>query len=304
MLMLETILCGMRLSTPVMSASGILDEHGASMLRLLKSGASAVTTKSIGENPREGNPNPTIVEVDGGLINGMGLPNPGMDLFRDEINEIKTAEPKAVIIGSIFGNSSESFSILAKKMENCGVNALELNLSCPHAKGFGAEIGGDSDNVVEITREVKKSVKCPVLVKITPNVASVVDLAKACEEGGADGIVAINTVRAMKIDIRAGIPALSSVIGGLSGPAIRPIGVRCVYEIFEEISLPIVGVGGILNGRDAVEYMMAGARAVQIGSAVYYREIDVFREINDEIEHFLREEGLDPVEIIGMCHRR
>ena len=303
-MVLTTEICDIKLKNPLISASGILDEHGYSMLRLLDSGTSAVTTKSIGMNEREGNLNPTVVEVEGGLINGMGLPNPGIDNFGDEIKIIKRERKEAKVIGSIFADTPENFSFLAKRMEGYGVCAVELNLSCPHAKGFGAEIGSNPENVLQITREVKKSVSIPVFVKLTPNVTSIVELAKACEEGRADAVVAINTVRAMKIDINAGMPVLNCKIGGLSGKSIKPIGVRCVYEIASEVELPVVGVGGIMSGEDAIEYMMAGAKVVQIGSAIYYRELDVFKKINNEIESFLDERNLELGDIVGMALKR
>ncbi|MDY6984801.1 MAG: dihydroorotate dehydrogenase [Candidatus Thermoplasmatota archaeon] len=302
--MLGVELCGTKLDSPLISASGILDEHAESMIRLLDAGASAVTTKSIGNMERKGNENPVIAEVACGLLNGMGLPNPGIERFAGEMEIVKRKRANSVIIGSVFASSAEDFAILAKRMESYGASAVELNLSCPHAKGFGAEVGSDPQTVFDITKEVKKRVSIPVFVKLTPNVRSIVDLAKACEEAKADGITAINTVRGMKIDVDSFHPVLSCRVGGLSGPAIKPIGVRCVYEIAEEVDLPVIGVGGIVDGKDVIEYMAAGASAVGIGSGVYYRGLEIFELVRGEMEEFLREKKIGIEDIKGIAHRR
>jgi dihydroorotate dehydrogenase (NAD+) catalytic subunit len=302
--MLEIELCGIKLDSPLISASGILDESAESMIRLLDAGASAVTTKSVGRNAREGHKNPVIAETECGLLNGMGLPNAGIDNFQREMRVLREKRPKSAVIGSIFASDAEEFAMLAERMEAYGTSAVELNLSCPHAKGFGAEIGSDPQAVLDISREVKRSVRIPVFVKLTPNVKSIVDLAKACEEAGADGITAINTVKGMKIDVDSSYPILSCKTGGLSGSAIKPIGVRCVYEITEEVSLPVIGTGGITSGRDAVEYILAGASAVGIGTAVYYEGREVFGKIRKEIVELLKGRGLGIEEIKGMAHRR
>jgi len=302
--MLSIALCGIKLDSPLISASGILDEHGESMIRLIDAGASAVTTKSIGLEEREGNENPVIADVECGLLNGMGLPNPGIEKFAEEMEIVRRKRAESIIIGSIFASDVEGFITLASKMESYGASALELNLSCPNAKGFGTEVGSDPEKVFEITEGVKKNAKIPVFVKLTPNVRSIVELAKACEEAHADGITAINTVRGMKIDIESFYPVLSCKIGGLSGPAIKPVGIRCVYEITEEVSLPVIGVGGINSGEDAIEYMMAGASAVGIGSGVYYRGLEIFGHIKEEMERFLDRKNLGINDIVGIAHRR
>jgi len=279
-----------------------MDEDAGSMKRIADSGAGAVVTKSIGLKPREGYPNPTIVELDCGLLNAMGLPNPGIDNFSDEIKELKNSD--IPIIGSIFGSNAKEFSELAKKMENYGANAVELNMSCPHAKGYGAEVGSDSKLVNEITSKVKKSIKIPVFVKLSPNLMNIVEIAKAAEKGKADGIVAINTVKAMKIDLDLKMPVLSNKVGGYSGKAVKPIGVRCVYDIYQNVKIPIIGVGGITNGEDALEYIMAGASAVQIGSGLYYREIDIFKKICKEIESWMKANNYDDLtELVGVAHK-
>ncbi|GAG80105.1 unnamed protein product, partial [marine sediment metagenome] len=172
---------------------------------------------------------------------------------------------KVSTIGSIFGKNPNEFVKLSKNMEKFGVDALELNMSCPHAKGYGLEIGSDCNLVQEITSAVKKSTRIPIFVKLSSNTTDIVEIAKSAEKGKADGIVAINSIKAMKIDLELKMPILSNKIGGYSGLAIKPIGIRCVYEIAENVNIPIIGVGGITTGLDAIEYIMAGASAVQIG---------------------------------------
>jgi len=278
-----------------------MDEDAGSMIRILRSGAGAVVTKSIGIQPRAGNQNPTFVELDCGILNAMGLPNPGIDEYQQEIIEVK--EKGGVVIGSIFGSTIEDFRILSKSMQNAGVDAIELNLSCPHAKGYGLEIGQDIALVEKITRSVKDQVLIPVFVKLSSNVNDIVEIAKAAERGNADGIVAINTVKAMSINLEIARPILSHKTGGYSGKAIKPIGVRCIYDIYEHTSLPLIGVGGVMNGADAIEYIMAGASAVQIGTAVYNRGIDVFHKISDEIKNWMKAHNYSDIEeLIGIAH--
>lgn len=298
---LNVEIAGLRLKNPVMLASGILGETGASLVRVARAGAGAVITKSIGPEPREGYPNPTVLELEAGILNAVGLANPGAVAYA---NELETAKQGGVpVIVSVFGKSEGEMSTVAKLMEKAGASAIELNLSCPHARNVGAELGRDPEVVGCVVSAVKSSVNIPVFAKITPNVTDVGDTALAVANSRGDGIVAINTIKAMAINPETGKPVLSNRVGGLSGPAIKPIGVRCVYELCESVDIPIVGVGGILTGRDALEYMMAGATAVQIGSAAYYRGIEVFARVVNEINEFLDEFGHKSVrEIIGIAH--
>ena len=314
---LSVNVAGLKLKSPVISASGILDETGDSMVALAKGGAGAVVTKSIGLKAREGHKNPTVVELEHGVLNAMGLPNPGIDDYGEEIRAAKEGITRMLkgagagsgahvpIIASIFGADAQEFAVLAKRMQEYGADALELNVSCPHAKGYGAQIGTDPVLVSEVTKAAKSAARIPVFVKLTPNVNNIVPIASAAADGGADGVVAINTVKAMTIDIETGMPILGNRTGGYSGPAVKPIGVRCVYDIAKELKIPIIGVGGIMTGKDAIEYIMAGASAVQIGSAIYYRGNDVFRKAAKEIGNWLtahRYESLD--EIRGIALRR
>lgn len=298
---LSTSVGKLQLRNPTMLASGILGETAELLLRVADSGAGAVVTKSIGLEPREGHPNPTVVEMEHGLLNAVGLANPGIEIFKEEM-EVAT-KGDVPVIGSVFGKDVDEFTKLAVKMEEFGADAVELNLSCPHAEGLGFEIGADPKNVEDITKGVKGAVSIPVFPKLTPNVKDIVELADAAAKGGADGVVAINTVRAMAISPEARMPILANKIGGLSGTAIRPIGVRCVYEIWKEIPIPVIGVGGISTGMDALEYLMAGASAVQIGSGVWIGGPEVFASVCKEIEEFLERNGHSSLnDVLGAAH--
>jgi dihydroorotate dehydrogenase (NAD+) catalytic subunit len=188
-------------------------------------------------------------------------------------------------------------------MSRYGVDAVELNLSCPHAKGYGAELGSTPEMVEVVCRRSKKGVSVPLFAKLTPNTSDIAALAVGAERGGADCIVAINTVKGMAIQPEARMPILANRIGGLSGPAIRPIGVRCVYEIFEAVKIPIIGVGGITSGMDALEYIMAGASAVQIGTAVWSEGLEVFSKTSKEMLRFMVENGFESVpDMVGVAH--
>lgn len=279
-----------------------MDEDAGSVQRMINGGAGAIVTKSIGMHPRVGYPNPTILELPHGLLNAMGLPNPGIELYAEEIRKLQKSP--IPLIGSIFGANTKEFGILAEKMEHYGTAAIELNISCPHAKNYGQEVGYDPELVQKIITSVKEHVHIPVYVKISPNVTSVIDIAKAAERGGADAIVAINTVKAMKIDLETMRPILANRMGGYSGAAIKPIGIRCVYDIAEHVAIPIIGVGGITTGEDVIEYIMAGASAVQIGSAVYYRGVDVFKKICREIDQWMISHSYKKIsELRGVAHQ-
>ncbi|UCD14782.1 MAG: dihydroorotate dehydrogenase [Thermoplasmatales archaeon] len=297
---ITTTVAGIKLKNPTMLASGIMDEDAGSMQRIIDCDAGAIVTKSVGLTTRQGYPNPTVIELDHGILNAMGLPNPGIEHYGLELSLLKNS--KTPIIGSIYGANTKEFIELGKKMEDYGSSALELNLSCPHAKGYGLEIGCDLPLVREITSSVKDNVSLPVFVKLSPNVTNIVEIATAAEDGNADAIVAINTVKGMKIDVELGKPILSNKVGGYSGKAIKPIGIRCVYELAKNLHIPIIGVGGITTGEDAIEYLMAGACAVQIGSGIYYRGLDIFKKVCGEIEQWMKvHEYKKLTELIGVA---
>ena len=299
---LSTTIGSLRLKNPTLLASGIMDEDAGSMQRMIDCGAGAIVTKSIGMQPREGYANPTVLELEFGLLNAMGLPNPGIDLYGQEM--IKLQKSKTPIIGSIYAATALEFVALAHKMEQYGAAAVELNVSCPHAKRYGLEVGCDTTLLQAIVSSVKKQVKIPVFVKLSPNVVNIVEIAQAAEKGNADAIVAINTVKGMKIDLETAHPILANRTGGYSGKAIKPIGVRCVYDIAQNVNIPVIGVGGVTTGEDAIEYFMAGASAVQIGSAVYYRGPDVFKHVSTEINVWMDKHRYKKIaELVGAAYQ-
>jgi dihydroorotate dehydrogenase (NAD+) catalytic subunit len=299
---LRTTVAGITFRNPLLLASGVWGESGNSLKGAWEAGAGGVVTKSIGSQPRMGYPNPTIETYEKwGMLNAMGLPNPGIEEYPPEIEVARSAG--AAVIGSIFGADAEEFASLAQRMTATGVLALELNLSCPHAKGLGSEIGQDPDQVRDVVRAVKHAVKVPVIAKITPNHYDVASLAQAAESAGADAISAINTVRAMAIDMHLRRPVLANGLGGLSGPAIKPIGLACVWQIYERVRIPIIGVGGIERPEDVIEYLLAGARAVELGTAVAFRGVGIFSSLAKELSERL--DGLHVhrlEEIVGAAH--
>lgn len=286
-----------------MLCSGVLGLSGLSLKRVWDAGAGAVVSKSLGLQSRMGYPNPTIVEVGCGILNAMGLPNPGINEFIHEITLARSHGVKS-IIGSIYGGSPKEFSDAAKLIAASGVNAVELNLSCPNVEAVGMEIGQDPNLVSAVVTAVKRSIHLPVFAKLTPNISNIQEIAKAAEDAGVDGVVAINTVRAMAIDIDTGRPILSNKIGGLSGPAIKPIAIRCVYEIAKTVKVPVIGCGGIMNWKDVIEFLLAGASAVQIGTAIAYKELTIFDEILKGVKQYLVKHGYHRIgEIIGLSHK-
>jgi dihydroorotate dehydrogenase (NAD+) catalytic subunit len=296
-------LAGLRLANPTILASGILGYSAETLKSIVEGGAGAVVTKSVGLKPRVGYANPTIVQISCGLINAMGLPNPGIDEFVKEIREAKAVLNVPLIV-SVYGFSAEEYATVAKKAVDAGANAVELNVSCPHVRETGSEIGQNPKILAEVVGKVKAIVDKPVFVKLSPNVTSIVEIAEAATKAGADALTAINTVRAMVIDTKTVMPILSNKIGGLSGPAIKPIAVRCVYEIYEYVKVPVIGCGGIVNWRDAVEFLLAGASAVQIGTAVAQKGPNVFRAVTRGINLYLKRKGFESVnEIVGLSHR-
>jgi dihydroorotate dehydrogenase (NAD+) catalytic subunit len=305
-MMLKTNLFDIDFKNPVFLAAGIMGETGSALKRMGKNGAGAVCTKSVGLEKKTGHNNPTMVEVDGGFLNAMGLPNPGINEYVGEIEEIRDDLKKmgVKIIGSIYGKDGNEFSKVAETISPF-VDAIELNISCPHAGGFyGAQIGQNPELSHSIVSTVKDCVNnLPVMAKLTPNVADIKEIAKSVEDAGADGIVAINTLGpGMVIDIETKKPILGNKFGGMSGKAIKPIAVKNVYDIYSAVELPIIGVGGITTGLDAIEFMLAGASAVQVGTGVYYRGYDIFDKICEEMEQFLIEKNVKLKDIVGGAH--
>lgn len=299
---LDTEIAGLKLKNPTMLAAGILGLSGAFLRKIAEAGAGAVVTKSVGLKPRIGYSNPTAVQVDCGLINAMGLPSPGIHNFSEEIEEAKNGGVPVIV--SIFGFSPEDFAEVARIAVEEGADALELNVSCPHVEKTGSEIGQSPSLVAEVVKDVKNKVDKPVFVKLTPNVADINKVAEAAVKAGADAITAINTFRAMAIDVNTTQPILANKIGGLSGQSIKPIAVRCVYEIHLQVDVPVVGCGGVTTWQDAVEFMLAGASAVQIGTAIAFEGLDVFRSVTKGIDSYLERMSFEGVkDIVGLSHQ-
>jgi dihydroorotate dehydrogenase (NAD+) catalytic subunit len=294
---------GLHLRNPIMLAAGVLGLSGASLRSAWDSGAGAVVTKSLGLKPRTGYSNPTLVDVGCGFLNAMGLPNPGVKEFVDEVKIAKKGD-EILLVASVFGESPQNFAEAASVMEDVGVDGIELNVSCPHVKAAGMEIGQDPTILKNVVKAVKKAVKIPVFTKLTPNTSHIKDLARTVEHAGGDGIVAVNTLRAMAIDVETGRPILGNKIGGLSGPALKPVALRCVYEIAQTVDIPVIGCGGVTSWRDAIEFLLAGARAVQIGSAIAYKDLAVFNEVVTGVGEYLQRKECGEVEdIIGLSQK-
>ena len=282
---------GVELRNHLILAAGILGTTGASLARILRSGAGGVVTKSIGPEPLDGHPGPCLVVLGDGVLNAMGLPNPSHDF----VKELAPLSGKPVLVSIFGGNPGEFARVASWFADSCA--GFELNLSCPHAEGFGSALGTDPSLVEECTRAVKALGK-PTWVKVTPNVTEIAEIGAAAERGGADAIVAINTVKAMRISVPMGRPVLGNRFGGLSGKAIFPIAVRCVYELYEACEVPIIGCGGISAAEDVVEMMMAGASAVEIGSAVL-EDTEIFAKVARDL---YTTDGREPSEIVGCAH--
>ncbi|MFH1127144.1 MAG: dihydroorotate dehydrogenase [archaeon] len=298
---LKTSVFGIDFKNPLVLSAGIQGVSHSTMIRAYNCGAGAVTTKSISPQAKTGHNNPTILAYEAGLINAVGLSNPGIDAFTEEIRKVK--QKNIPVILNTIGDSPQDMAAVAKKGESAGVDIIELNPSCPnivHAKPYAS----DPELLKELIKAAKRAVKIPVIVKLSPNVPDIKVIAKAAEDAGADGISAINTAGpGMLIDIASKKPILQFRTGGMSGPAIRPLAVRCVYDIYDTVKIPIIGIGGITTGRDAIEMMMAGASLVGIGSAVYYDGIEVFNKIAKDMESRMKKNGYTSVkELTGAAH--
>jgi dihydroorotate dehydrogenase (NAD+) catalytic subunit len=296
-------IAGLHLRNPTMLAAGVLGLSGATLRSAWDAGAGAVVTKSLGLKPREGYSNPTLADVGCGFINAMGLPNPGVREFVDEVKAARKGG-EMLLVASVFGESPRDFAEAASVMEAAGVDGIELNVSCPHVKAAGMEIGQDPAILENVVTAVKNTVQIPVFTKLTPNTSHIRDLARTVEQAGGDGIVAVNTLRAMAIEVETGRPILGNKIGGLSGPALKPVALRCVYEIAQTVDIPVIGCGGVVGWRDAIEYLLAGARAVQIGSAIAYKDLTVFDEIVTGVRDYLQRKDYSEVEdIVGLSQK-
>jgi dihydroorotate dehydrogenase (NAD+) catalytic subunit len=301
--LLSINVAGLNLRSPTALASGILGYSAESMQVVAESGAGAIVTKSVSVTPRMGYANPTVVQAKCSLINAIGLPNPGINDYIGEITYAKSLLQVPLIV-SVYGYTTDEYALTAKKAVDAGADAVELNVSCPHVKYTGSEIGQNPKLLKDVICKVKSEVRKPVIVKLSPNVTDMIEIADVAAKAGADALTVINTVRAMAIDIETTLPILSNIRGGLSGSAIKPIALRCVYDIFEEVKIPIIGCGGITDWRDAVEFFLAGATAVQVGTAIATEGRTVFQAINKGVETYLKKKEYRSVkEIVGLSHQ-
>ena len=298
---LATSIGKIQLDTPAMLASGILGISLDVFNRLYRSGAGAVVTKSLSSEPWEGYPNPTIFSVNGGgWMNAVGLSNPGASNFA------KMIEPNVdvPIIVSLVGSIPKDFEMMINEFKNCNVTAFELNLSCPHVAKVGLEVGDDPELVKKIVTTVKNSTTAPVIAKVGLGTTNYLNTVKTAIDSGIDAITAINTVRAMAIDVETQRPILSNKYGGLSGTPIKPIALRCVYEISSKYDIPIIGCGGISTWEDAIEFFLAGASAIQLGSAIGDNWINVFDDINKGVLQYMKQKNYSTIEeMVGLAKK-
>ena len=293
-------LCGIELENPIIPASGTFG-YGQEFAQLYDINMlGTFSFKGTTRAPRFGNPTPRIAEYAGGMLNAVGLQNPGVDaVIAHELPELKKVFHKPVM-ANVSGFSVEEYAEVCARLDaQPQVGWLEVNISCPNVHGGGLAFGTDPKAAASVTRAVKAAVKKPVIVKLSPNVTSIADIARACEDAGADAVSLINTVLGMRIDLRAKRPLLANKTGGMSGPAIFPLAVRMVWQVYEAVRIPIIGMGGIMTAEDAIEFLMAGATAVSVGAANFINPYAT-AEIADGIEAFMKEQGIEDInEIIG-----
>ena len=291
--MLGVNLCNIRLDNPTVLASGILGTSVELMKRVADNGAGAVTTKSIGPVERDGHNNPTVVEIKNGIYNAVGLPSPGYLNMDEEFKRWK--ELKVPLIASIYGSCVEDYVKITKYIQKYKPSIIELNVSCPN-KEDGMVFGLSEESTKQLVRAVKSVSDVPIMPKLTPNCEHIADIAAAVEEAGADAISAINTVQKEIIHHELKKPLLAFGKGGISGPIIKEVALQKVREISSAVKIPILGIGGITYGKDAVEMLKAGATAVGIGSGIYYRDIDIFSKICGEMKKIMKKEGIKSLE--------
>lgn len=292
-------LAGVELNNPVMTASGTFGsgEEYSEFVDLNQLGA--VVTKGVANVPWPGNDTPRIVETYGGMLNAVGLQNPGIDLFmKRDIPFLKQYDTKIIV--NVCGKTTGEYCEVVERLADQPVDLLEINISCPNVKEGGIAFGQNPKAVEEITKEIKKIAKQPVIMKLSPNVTDITETAKAAEAGGADVLSLINTLTGMKIDINKRTFALKNKTGGLSGPAIKPVAVRMVYQVAQAVSIPIIGMGGILTGEDALEFIMAGATAVSVGTANFHNPTATMDILND-MKMFVEKNNITDINSIVGC---
>jgi dihydroorotate dehydrogenase (NAD+) catalytic subunit len=296
---LSVNIAGITMRNPVMTASGTFGygEEFSDYLDLEKIGA--IVTKGLSIRPRAGNPMPRILETPGGMLNAIGLQNVGIDAFIEKkVPFLRTVSTPVIV--NFFGNTVDEYAELAARLDAIPeVAGVEVNISCPNVKHGGIVFGTDPKAAHSVVKAVREATIKPVIVKLSPNVTDIVEMAHACAEADADALSLINTITGMAIDLKSRRPALANVTGGLSGPAIKPVALRMVWQVARAVKLPIIGIGGITSATDALEFLVAGATAVQVGTANFMAP-DASQRIAEDMERYLRENGIaDVKELIG-----
>ena len=291
-------IAGVEFKNPVTTASGTFGSGAEYSEFVDLSLLGAVTTKGVANVPWPGNPTPRIAETYGGMINAIGLQNPGIDVFVNrDIPFLKQYDTKIIV--NVCGKTTEDYVDVVERLGDQPVDLLEINISCPNVKEGGIAFGQDPKAVEAITREVKRHAKQPIIMKLSPNVTDITVMAKAAEAGGADALSLINTLTGMKIDINRRTFALANKTGGMSGPAVKPVAVRMVYQVAQAVKLPIIGMGGIMTAEDAIEFILAGATAVSVGTANFHNPYAT-TEVVEGIEAYMRKYGVEDInELIG-----
>lgn len=296
---LEVDYCGVKFRNPIVTASGTfgfgyeydeyvpLDEYGG------------FAAKGLTRQPRGGNAAPRIIETPSGILNSVGLQNPGVEVFRDVIMPDLAEKFDTNVIANMSGNTIEEYAEMAEILSDTDAAIIEMNISCPNVKHGGMAFGTDAAVVEELTKEVKKHCTKPLVVKLSPNVTSVAEIARAAEAGGADGLSLINTLMGMKIDINTRRPMLANNTGGLSGPAVKPVAVRMVHEVYDAVKIPIIGMGGVMSGADVIEFMIAGARLVALGTGLFAKP-DMILDVKRDMLAYMERFGIEDInDIVG-----
>lgn len=291
-------LAGVILKNPVLTASGTFGSgmEYSEFVNLSRLGG--VVTKGVAITPWEGNPTPRVAETASGMLNAIGLQNPGLDVFcARDLPFLSKFDTKIVV--NVCGHSEEEYVAAVERLAKTNADLLEINISCPNVKAGGIAFGTNASKIEEITKAIKKVARQPIIMKLSPNVTDITEMALAAQNGGADAVSLINTITGMKIDINRRTFALANKTGGLSGPAIKPVAVRMVYQVAQKVSIPILGMGGIASAEDALEFLMAGATAVSVGTANFHNP-RVTEEIVDGIEAYMKRFGVEDInELIG-----
>ncbi|EKS4345884.1 dihydroorotate dehydrogenase [Clostridium sporogenes] len=294
--MLQVNLCGKIFKNPIIAASGTFgfgEEYGE-FYDVSKLGG--ISSKGLTLNPKEGNNGIRIYETSSGIMNSVGLQNPGVDKFiKEELPKMKKID--TVTIANVGGGCIEDYIEIIEKLNKTDVDMIELNISCPNVKHGGMAFGIKSEIAYEVVKKVKEICQKPLIVKLSPNAEDIVDMAIKCEKAGANAISLVNTFKAMAIDIKRKTPVFENVTAGLSGPCIKPIALRMVYEVCKQVKIPVIGIGGICNYKDVIEFIMAGATAVQIGTANFMHPYSAL-DIIEELENYMKEEGIQTLEEI------